>query len=59
MRLEGMPFATIAPDMGHADTRMLERVYGRLTPEQLAAEKRAILDARRATLTVIQGAKSA
>ena len=60
MRLEGLPFATIAPDMGHADTRMLERVYGRLTPEQLAAEKRAILSARRRpTLTVIRGAKSA
>ena len=32
-----MPLYPIAQAMGHKDTRMLERVYGRQTPEQLAA----------------------
>ena len=32
-----MPLFPIAQAMGHKDTRMLERVYGRQTPEQLAA----------------------
>jgi hypothetical protein len=31
----GFPLELIAPLMGHKDTRMLERVYGRLSPEQL------------------------
>lgn len=31
-----MPLFPIAQAMGHKDTRMLERVYGRQTPEQLA-----------------------
>lgn len=33
----GVPLFPIAQAMGHKDTRMLERVYGRQTPEQLAA----------------------
>src|SRR6266542_4477122 len=33
----GVPLFPIAQPMGHKDTRMLERVYGRQTPEQLAA----------------------
>jgi len=33
----GVPLYPIAQAMGHKDTRMLERVYGRQTPEQLAA----------------------
>jgi integrase len=33
----GVPLFPIAQAMGHKDTRMLERVYGRRTPEQLAA----------------------
>ncbi len=32
----GVPLFPIAQAMGHKDTRMLERVYGRQTPEQLA-----------------------
>ena len=32
----GVPLYPIAQAMGHKDTRMLERVYGRQTPEQLA-----------------------
>lgn len=35
MREAGFPLELIAPLMGHANTRMLEAVYGRLTPEQL------------------------
>jgi len=33
----GMPLFPIAQAMGHKDTRMLERVYGRQSPDQLAA----------------------
>jgi integrase len=33
----GVPLFPIAQAMGHKDTRMLERVYGRQSPEQLAA----------------------
>ncbi len=33
----GVPLHIVAAMMGHKDTRMLERVYGRQTPEQLAA----------------------
>ncbi len=33
----GVPLFPIAQAMGHKDTRMLERVYGRQMPEQLAA----------------------
>jgi len=35
MREEGFALELIAPLMGHKDTRMLERVYGRLSAEQL------------------------
>ncbi len=36
MRIAAFPDEIIAPTMGHADTRMLERVYGKLTPEELS-----------------------
>ncbi len=36
----------IAPTRGHADTRMLERVYGKLSPEELS--RRLLLHARAA-----------
>src|SRR5262249_23528219 len=36
LRAAGAPPDLIAPVMGHADTRMVERVYGRLSPEALA-----------------------
>ncbi len=35
MRAEGIPLEYIAPTMGHADTRMLERVYARLPSAEL------------------------
>ena len=36
MRIAAFPDEIIAPTMGHADTRMLERVYGKLSPEELS-----------------------
>jgi len=35
LRADGLPNELSAPTMGHKDTRMLERVYGRLSAEQL------------------------
>jgi hypothetical protein len=35
MREAGFPLELIAPLMGHKDTRMLERVYGRLGPDKI------------------------
>jgi hypothetical protein len=35
LRAAGAPTELIAPTMGHADTRMVERVYGRLSPDDL------------------------
>jgi hypothetical protein len=46
MRIAAFPDEIIAPTMGHADTRMLERVYGKLSPEELSS--RLLLHARAA-----------
>jgi integrase len=35
LRASGAPIELIAPVLGHADTRMVERVYGRLPTEDL------------------------
>jgi len=37
LRADGASTDALAPLMGHADGRMVERVYGRLDPEQLRA----------------------
>jgi integrase len=37
MRLARVPAEVVAPTMGHRDTRMVERVYGRLSPEEIGA----------------------
>lgn len=37
LRAQGAPPHLIAPVMGHVDSRMVERVYGRLPTDQLAA----------------------
>ncbi len=37
LRAAGVPAELIAPLMGHRDTRMVERVYGRLAPKDLWA----------------------
>jgi hypothetical protein len=44
MRIAAFADEIIAPTMGHADTRMLERVYGNLSPEELS--QRLLLHAR-------------
>jgi hypothetical protein len=46
MRIAAFPDEIIAPTMGHADTRMLERVYGKLSPEELS--RRLLLHVRAA-----------
>jgi hypothetical protein len=33
--LARVPAEIVAPTMGHRDTRMVERVYGRLSPEEI------------------------
>lgn len=37
MRRDRIPLELIAPMMGHADTKMLERVYGKLSTAELTA----------------------
>jgi hypothetical protein len=37
MRLARLPAEIVAPTMGHRDTRMVEPVYGRLSPDCIAA----------------------
>jgi integrase len=37
MRALGVSIELVAPVLGHKDTRMVARVYGRMTPEDLAA----------------------
>jgi integrase len=41
MRAKGMPLELVAPLMGHADTRMVERVYGRFSESELISRARA------------------
>ena len=44
MRARGMPIELVAPLMGHADTRMVERVYGRFPESELISRVRASVD---------------
>lgn len=46
LRQDGAPPDLIAPVMGHADTRMVERVYGRLPVQDLEAAARGDADLR-------------
>ncbi len=43
LRADGLAPDLIAPAMGHADSRMVERVYGRLSPQALGARMAAAL----------------
>lgn len=43
LKLAGAPNELVAPVMGHKDTRMLERVYGRLNATDLAARLAATM----------------
>ena len=54
MRIAAFPDEIIAPTMGHADTRMLERVYGKLSPEELS--HRLLMHARAALSDCIANA---
>ncbi|MDB4991154.1 MAG: integrase family protein [Myxococcaceae bacterium] len=51
LRARGAPPHLIAPVMGHVDSRMVERVYGRLPFEQLAARLSEELGANSASRT--------
>ena len=42
VRRDGIPLELAAPMMGHKDTRMLERVYGRLSPDALEDRLRTL-----------------
>lgn len=44
LELAGVPRTVVAGVMGHADTRMLDRVYGKLDPEELAELLRSTLE---------------
>jgi hypothetical protein len=39
--MRGVPLAVIAAQLGHADTRMVERHYGHLSPNYIAETVRA------------------
>lgn len=43
MRSRGLPAELVAPAMGHADTRMIERIYGKLTTEELATRMAQVI----------------
>lgn len=47
LRASGVPLDQIAAYMGHADSRMVERVYARLQPEQLARLMMEAMNGRR------------
>jgi len=59
LRAAGAPPDRIAPVMGHVDTRMVERVYGRLSPEALAERLAAALGPERCSTFVTARAKTA
>lgn len=48
LRVAGVRPADIAPVLGHADSKMVERVYGRLTPQELADQLAAQMPGRTA-----------
>jgi integrase len=54
LRHEGVPNDLIAPAMGHADTRMVERVYGKLSPSELALALAASMGRARAAHVAAQ-----
>ena len=43
LRLAEVPLELVSPILGHVDTRMVQRVYGRLQPAELAARLRSAL----------------
>jgi len=55
LRKQGVDPSLIAPAMGHADSRMVERVYGRLPPEDLRAQIAAAVSVHAGLLPVCTG----
>ncbi len=52
LRQQGVDPSLIAPAMGHADSRMVERVYGRLPPEDLRSQIAAAVSVHAGLLPV-------
>ena len=44
LAMKGVPLAVIAAQLGHADTRMVEKHYGHLAPSYIADTVRAAFD---------------
>ncbi len=40
--MKGVPFVVIAAQLGHSDTRMVEKHYGHLAPNYVADTVRAV-----------------
>jgi integrase len=59
LKAEGIHHDELAPAMGHADTRMLDRVYGRTEGDELRKAMLGSVAERRAALRVVQGGKAA
>jgi len=57
MKAEGVPFSELYLAMGHADTTMLERVYGKPGPDELAKAMADSIATRRAALRAVAGGK--
>ena len=55
LRQQGVDPSLIAPAMGHADSRMVERVYGRLPPEDLRDQIAAAVSVHAGLLPVCTG----
>lgn len=59
MKAEGVPHSELYLAMGHADTTMLERTYGKPGPDELAKAMAGSIAVRRAALRVVNGGKRA
>jgi integrase len=55
LRKQGVDPSLIAPAMGHADSRMVERVYGHLPPEDLRSQIAAAVSVHAGLLPVCSG----
>ena len=58
MKAEGVPNSELYLAMGHADTTMLERRYGKPGPAELLKAMEGSIAVRRAALRVVNGGKS-
>ena len=58
MKQEGVPHSELYIAMGHSSTAMLERIYGKPGPEELAEAMAGSIAVRRAALRVVDGGKA-